>query len=105
MGIVNKPSNLYQLRKRIPVLEPYEKINTGYILEYMESGEAELKRYKNGIELENECIYVGYMLYDDFNTFIKEIKEYVGRTKVYLSHDYATVLLAVLNGKMPEDYE
>lgn len=102
-SLVN-PSSLEELKKFIPVAGPHRLINNGYILEYMENADAELRRYENSEEVKEEYIYVGYMMYDDFNSFMKELKSYVGRKKVYLSIEYATVLLAYLNGGKPEDY-
>ena len=99
------PTSMEELKEIIPVVPNGKVVRTGYIVELNGSGEVEFRRYENGEELEDETIYVGMLMYDDFDEFMKEVKDYVGRKKVYLSHDIATIVLAVINDKLPEDYD
>ena len=105
MSKIINPRSLDELKKLIPVVEDDELINTGYILEVKYSGDLEFKRYENREEIEDDNIEVSFLAYNNFEEFLKEVKFYTGRKKVYLSLDYAVVLLAILNGGDPEDYE
>ena len=96
MKVKGNPSTLAELNERIGVVSRRNKIKTGYILKCLKKGDAELKRYVNGKETKEENIYVGYMMFDDFDSFIKELREYTGRKKVYLSKEYANILLNYL---------
>lgn len=103
-NIVN-PRSLEDLRKIVPVIGRTEVIKTGYILDINSSGNAELLRYENFEENEYEWHNLGVLMYEDFEDFMKQIKQYTGRKKLYIAIDYAVVLLAVLNGGMPDDYD
>lgn len=105
MSKIVNPRSLDELKKLIPVAEDGEIINTGYILEIKYGGDIEFVRYENSDVVDDESIEVGMLVYDDFAGFTKELKFYTGRKKVYLSKDYAVVLLSILNGGEPEDYE
>jgi len=105
MQNLTNPTSIYELRKNIPILENEDDIEIGYVLECLKDGDAELKWYENGREVEPKSIYVGYMFFDSFDSFINDLNEFVGNEEVYLSMDFATILLAVLNGGEPEDYE
>lgn len=99
------PSSLDELRKKIPVVGRNQVVKTGYILDINGSGEVELLRYKNFEEDEYEWYNLGVLMYETFDDFLKKIKEYTGRKKLYIAIDYAVVLLAVLNGGEPDDYD
>jgi len=99
------PISLAELREKIPVVGRTELIKTGYILDVNGSGEIELSYYKNCEEVEDEKITIDFLVYETFDDFTKQVKEYTEKKKLYISIDYALVLLAVLNGGMPEDYE
>ncbi len=105
MSKIINPRSLDELKKLIPVVEDGELINTGYIVEVKYGGDIEFKRYENKEALDDESITVSVLVYDNFEEFLKEVKFYTGRKKVYLSKDYAVILLSILNGGEPEDYE
>lgn len=99
------PRSLDELKKSIPVIENHKSINNGYVVDVNYKGNIMFSRYENGKEIKEERIETTVLLYDTFEEFLKEIKVYVGKKKVYLTKDYAAIILAVLNGGYPEDYE
>ena len=105
MSTIINPSSLSELKKRIPVVNNDESVESGYVVEITETGNIRFKRYKKGKEFEKGDIIVDMFLYDNFDSFLKDINAYAGNKKVYLSKYYATLILSVLNGGYPEDYE
>ena len=104
MAYLSNPTSMEELKERIPVVGISEPIKVGYVLEYSGS-DLVLNRYENGNHIYEDSIDVGFMCYDDFNSFISQLRKHIGRKKVYISADYASVLLAIINGGEPEDYE
>ena len=98
------PRTIEELKKYIDVVED-GYVPTGYVVELVSRGEIEIRRYKNGEEIYEDRIENVNFFYEDFESFIKELKSYTGNKKVYLSFDYAVIILAALNGGYPEDYE
>ena len=99
------PLSLSELREKVSIVGRTGTVKTGYILDLNSNGEAVLYRYENFEEVEDDRCELGVLMYETFDDFIKQIREYAGRKKLYIAIDYALVLLAVLNGGMPEDYE
>lgn len=93
MEMVKNPTSILELKKRIGIVSTVKQVNTGYVLMCLKNEDAELRRFVNGKEKKEEKIYVGYMMFDGFDSFINELKKYVGTEEVYLSSKFAKVLV------------
>ncbi len=99
-----KPSSVKELSVIVPVVKSFKEIKNGYLLDYSVKGGLELRRYENTKFVVKESIYIGLLIYENFASFMEEMQKYIGRKKLYISYDYAIVLLAIINGGDPEDY-
>lgn len=99
-----KPSSIKELSLIVPAVKSFKEIKNGYLLDYSVKGGLELRRYENTKFIVKESIYIGLLIYEDFASFMEEMEKYIGRKKLYISYDYAIVLLAIINGGDPEDY-